>query len=104
MDPRLGAERLADRSEATGEERRSLAAAPSGVRAAPGRVVLGQGTRRHRGQRTGRRTGNAGYAGSDRYLRMTLGTDVRHASQHEWLPLNEGSGYADVLRHHTVQL
>jgi hypothetical protein len=53
---------------ATGEERRPLAAAPSGVRPTPGRVVLGQGARRHRGQRTGRRTGNAGYAGSGRHL------------------------------------
>ncbi len=35
---------------------------------------------------------------------MTLGTDVRHASQYEWLPPNEGSGYADVVRHHTVEL
>jgi hypothetical protein len=35
---------------------------------------------------------------------MTLGTDVRHASQHEWLPLNEGSGYADVVRHQAVEL
>src|SRR4051794_38002754 len=69
----MGTQRLDDLRQATGEERRPLEAAADCVRAAPGRVVLGEGPLGCRRQRVGRRTRGTRYAASDRRVRVTGG-------------------------------